>query len=498
MAALTELTAGETAELVSRREVSALEAAEACLRRIAEAEPLVGAFIRVDGEGARAMAAAVDRKLAAGEEPGLLCGVPVALKDLICVQGKEVTCGSKILRGFVSPYDATVVRRLREAGAVFLGQTNMDEFAMGSSTENSGFQVTRNPWDLGRVPGGSSGGSAAAVAASEAPAALGSDTGGSIRQPAAFCGVAGMKPTYGRVSRYGLVAYASSLDQIGPFAREVGDIALLLEAISGHDPLDSTSAPLPVPPFRESLGKGVAGMKLGVPRQCFSEGLEEGVERAFRESLGLYRDLGAELVEIDLPRIPHSVACYYILSTAEASSNLARFDGVQYGQRASGAENLLEMYEATRREGFGEEVKRRILLGTYVLSSGYYDAYYARALKARRLMKDDFDRAFNLCDSIVMPTSPTTAFEIGSRLADPLQMYLSDLFTIAVNLAGLPAISITGGFDARDLPVGIQVIAPPFEEERIIRAAAAFESAAGFHHRRPVLPAPLAARPGPS
>lgn len=495
---LTELTARETAALVARREISALEVAEARLERIAAVEPLVGSFLRVDGEGAREMAAEVDRKLAAGEDPGILAGVPVALKDLICVAGKEITCGSKILKGFISPYDATVVGKLRAAGAVFLGQTNMDEFAMGSSTENSGFQITRNPWDLDRVPGGSSGGSAAAVAALEAPVSLGSDTGGSIRQPAAFCGVAGLKPTYGRVSRYGLVAYASSLDQIGPFARDVGDIALLLEAISGPDPLDSTSAPLPVPAYRESLGGRIAGMKLGVPRQCFGEGLEGGVEKVFKESLDLLTKLGAEVIEIDLPRIPHSVACYYIISTAEASSNLARFDGVQYGHRTSGADSLIEMYEATRREGFGEEVKRRIILGTYVLSSGYYDAYYGRALKARRLIKDDFDQAFELCEAVLMPTSPTTAFAIGARTADPLQMYLSDVFTIAVNLAGLPAISVPGGFDDSGLPVGIQVIAPPFEEERIIRAASAFEAAAGFGDRRAPLPEPPAAGPGPS
>jgi len=498
MTELNDLTARETARLVAGGEVSALEVVEVRLERIAAVEPLVGSFLRVDGEGAREMAADIDRKVAAGDDPGILAGVPVALKDNLCVEGREVTCGSKILKGFVSPYDATVVRKLKAAGAVFLGQTNMDEFAMGSSTENSGFQITRNPWELDRVPGGSSGGSAAAVAAGEAPAALGSDTGGSIRQPAAFCGVAGLKPTYGRVSRYGLIAYASSLDQIGPFARDAGDIAVLLEAIAGHDPRDSTSAPLPVPVYRDSLGGEISGMKLGVPRQCFSEGLEAGVEKAFRESLEIFRGLGAEVIEIDLPRIPHSVACYYIISTAEASSNLARFDGVQYGHRAAGAENLIEMYEATRREGFGEEVKRRILLGTYVLSAGYYEAYYGRALKARRLIKDDFDRAFELCECVLMPTSPTTAFEIGSRIDDPLQMYLSDLFTIAVNLAGLPAISITGGFDSRGLPVGIQVIAPPFEEEKIIRTASAFEAGAGFQDRKPVLSVPPAAVPGPS
>lgn len=486
-AELNELTARETADLVARREITALEVTEARLERIAEVDPRVKSFLRVDGEGARAAASDLDRRLAAGEKPGMLCGVPVALKDLISVAGREITCASKILQGFVSPYDATVVRKLKAAGAILLGQTNMDEFAMGSSTENSAFQTTRNPWDLDRVPGGSSGGSAAAVAAFETPAALGSDTGGSIRQPAAFCGVAGMKPTYGRVSRYGLMPYASSLDQIGPLARDVGDIALLLEAISGHDPLDSTSAPLSVPDFRRSLGKDITGMKLGVPRQCFGEEVEEGVEKVFREGLDLFRDLGAVVVEIDLPRIPHSVACYYVLSTAEASSNLARFDGIRYGYRSPAGENLLDIYEATRREGFGEEVKRRILLGTYVLSAGFYDAYYGRALKVRRLFKDDFDRAFKLCDSIAMPTSPTTAFKLGARLDDPLQMYVSDLFTIGGNLAGLPAISITGGFDSRELPVGLQLIAPAFAEERIIQTASAFEDAAGFRVRRPPL-----------
>ncbi len=498
MTELTELTARETAELVAGGEISALEATEARLARIGEVEELVGSFIRVDGEGAREMAAEVDRKVAAGEDPGILAGVPVALKDLICVEGREITCGSKILEGFISPYDATVVQKLRSAGAVLIGQTNMDEFAMGSSTENSAFHPTRNPWDRGRVPGGSSGGSAAAVAAGEAAGALGSDTGGSIRQPAAFCGVAGLKPTYGRVSRYGLIPYASSLDQIGPLAWDVGDAALLLEAISGPDPLDSTSAPIPVPRFRDQLGKEITGFRLGVPRECYAERMEPGVEEAFRGALEVFRQLGAEVVEVELPRIPHGVACYYILSTAEASSNLARFDGVQYGYRSPAGDSLAGLYEATRREGFGEEVKRRIILGTYVLSSGYYEAYYGRALKVRRLIKDDFDRAFSRCDSIVMPTSPTAAFELGARVDDVLGMYLSDIFTIGVNLAGLPAISVTGGFDPRGLPVGIQVIAPPFEEERIIRTASAFEAAAGFRDRRPVLPGPPVAGPGPS
>ncbi|MFH1037443.1 MAG: Asp-tRNA(Asn)/Glu-tRNA(Gln) amidotransferase subunit GatA [PVC group bacterium] len=488
MTEINQLTAHQTADLVAGGKITAVEAAEACLRRIDEVEPLIGSFIRVDRDGALAMAADVDRRLGSGEAAGLLSGVPVALKDIFCVQGKEITCGSRILQGFISPYDATVVRKLKEAGAVFLGQTNMDEFAMGSSTENSGYAPTRNPWDPGRVPGGSSGGSAAALAADEAVSSLGSDTGGSIRQPAALCGVAGMKPTYGRVSRYGLIAYASSLDQIGPFGKDVEDIALLMEAISGCDPLDSTSAPVEVPRFRTVLGKDAGGMRLGFPREYLAEGMEPGVERAFAAGLETYRELGAEVVEIELPRIPYSVACYYILSTAEASSNLARFDGVQYGFRSRTGKGLLEMYEATRKEGFGDEVKRRIILGTYVLSAGYYDAYYAKALKVRRLIKNDFDRAFSQCDCVVMPTSPGTAFELGARSEDPLQMYLSDIFTIAVNLAGLPALSINCGFDERNLPVGLQIIAPPFAEEKILRIAHAFERSTEYHKKKPSLP----------
>ncbi len=484
---LNQLTAHEIADLVARREVSAVEVTEACLRRIDEVDPLIRSFIRVDREGALSMAGDIDQRIAGGENPGILSGVPVALKDIFCVKGKEITCGSRILRGFISPYDATIVRKLREAGAVFLGQTNMDEFAMGSSTENSGYWPTRNPWNPDRVPGGSSGGSAAALAADEVVSSLGSDTGGSIRQPASLCGVAGMKPTYGRVSRYGLIAYASSLDQIGPFGKDVEDIALLLEVISGPDPLDSTSAPVEIPRFRNALVDDIRGMKLGVPRECFVEGMEGEVEEAFQAGISTIRALGAEVVEVELPRIPYTVACYYILSTAEASSNLARFDGVQYGYRNREAKDLLGMYEKTRRDGFGEEVKRRIVLGTYVLSTGYYDAYYAKALRVRRLIKDDFDRAFSVCDCVLMPTSPCVAFGIGSKMEDPLQMYLSDIFTIAVNLAGLPAISINCGFDRQDLPIGLQVIAPPFAEEKILRAAYACESNTGFHKSKPVI-----------
>jgi len=484
---LNRLTAHEVADLVLKREVTAVEVTEACLSRIDEIEPVVRSFIRVDREGAISMAEDIDRRIAGGENPGILAGVPIALKDILSVRGKEVTCGSRILQGYISPYDATVVGKLRAAGAVFLGQTNMDEFAMGSSTENSGYWPTCNPWDPTRVPGGSSGGSAAAVAADEAITSLGSDTGGSIRQPAALCGVAGMKPTYGRVSRYGLIAYASSLDQIGPFGKDIEDIALMLEAISGHDPLDSTSAPVEVPRFRDSLIDDIAGLKIGVPRECFVEGMERGVEEVFRSGLDILHSMGAEIIEIELPRVPYSVACYYILSTAEASSNLARYDGVQYGRRNQDSKSLLDMYESTRKMGFGEEVKRRILLGTYVLSAGYYDAYYNKSLRVRRLIKEDFDRAFSACDCVVMPTSPCTAFKLGSRMADPLQMYLSDIFTIGVNLAGLPAISINCGFDSEDLPVGLQVIAPPFSEDKILRAAYAFERNTEFHKIKPEL-----------
>ncbi len=492
---ILELTACELARAVARRDLSASEAAVSALERIELVDPSVGAFLRPDPEGALKAAGEIDRRIAAGEDPGPLAGVPVGLKDNLCVRGREITCGSRILAGFRAPYDAAVVERLRKAGAVFLGQLNMDEFAMGSSNENSAYGPVRNPWDLSRVPGGSSGGAAAAVAARECPLSLGSDTGGSIRQPAALCGVAGLKPTYGRVSRYGLIAYASSLDQIGPFGKTVEDIALALEVIAGPDPRDSTSAPVEVPRYRELLSGDLGGKRLGVPRECFSEGMEPGVERVFREALEVFRGAGAEVREIDLPRIPHSVACYYILSTAEASSNLARFDGVQYGLRRGEKEGLVGMYSRTRREGFGEEVKRRIMLGTYVLSAGYYEAYYAQAQKVRRLIKEDFDRAFSACDCVLMPTSPVTAFEFGERTADPLSMYLSDIFTIGVNLAGLPGISINCGFDEKNLPVGLQVIAPPFQELRLLGVARGFEQRTSHHLRRPPLP-PASGGPG--
>ena len=404
---------------------------------------------------------------------------PVAIKDAINVEGEPCSCASKILEGYTAPYDATVISKLRAAGAIPFGRTNMDEFAMGSSTENSAMQITRNPHDPERIPGGSSGGSAAVVAAGEALAALGSDTGGSIRQPAALCGCVGLKPSYGRVSRYGLVAFASSLDQIGPLTRTVEDASLVLQAIAGHDPLDSTSLDIPVPDYSAELEAGVKGMKLGVPKEYFVEGMDPKVAERVREAIDVYRDLGAEIVDVSLPHTKYAVADYYIIATAEASANLARFDGVRYGHRAAGAKELADHYGRTRGEGFGREVKRRIILGTYVLSSGYYDAYYLRAQKVRTLIRRDFEEAFKQVDGLLSPTSPVPAFKIGERMQDPLQMYLADIFTIAVNLAGICGISVPCGTvqaEESNLPVGLQIMAPAFEESRLLRIARAFEA----------------------
>jgi aspartyl-tRNA(Asn)/glutamyl-tRNA(Gln) amidotransferase subunit A len=462
-------------------EVTSAEVTASLLERIQEVEPVVRAYLTVDEEGAMAAAGEMDRKrgsLDPAEHP--LAGVPLALKDLMCTRGLETTCASRILEGYLPPYDATVVERLRQAGAVILGKTNMDEFAMGSSTENSAFGATRNPWGTGRVPGGSSGGSAVAVAAGECLGSLGSDTGGSIRQPAAFCGVVGMKPTYGRVSRYGLVAFASSLDQIGPLTRTVADTAILLNVISGHDPMDSTSAPVECPDFTSFLGRGISGMTLGLPVEYFQGGIDPDVQTALEKSMETLTGLGASIREISLPHTDYAVATYYIVATAEASSNLARYDGVKYGHREAGAGNLMDMYRRTRREGFGGEVKRRIMLGTYALSAGYYDAYYGKAQKVRTLIKEDFEEAFEKVDLIITATAPTTAFRMGEKVDDPLQMYLSDIFTIPVNLSGLPAVSIPCGFDRKGLPVGLQLIGQPFEEGSILQAAEAFESAAGL------------------
>ena len=427
------------------------------------------AYISLDEEGALRKAEEVDARVARGEEVGVLAGVPVAVKDNICIKGMRTTCASKILENFVSPYDATVVEKLKAADAVFLGKTNLDEFAMGSSTENSYFGPTRNPHDPERVPGGSSGGSAAALAAGEAVLALGSDTGGSIRQPASFCGVVGLKPTYGRVSRYGLVAFASSLDQIGPMAKNVKDTALLLNVISGYDPRDSTSAPVEVPDFTKALDEGIEGIRIGLPREYFAEGLEDEVREKVLEAVDILEGEGAEVVEVSLPHTKYAIATYYIVAPAEASSNLARYDGVKYGFRAEGRD-LYEMYCNTRSQGFGEEVKRRIMLGTYTLSAGYYEAYYLKALKVRTLIKQDFEEAFETCDLLATPTSPTVAFRLGEKVADPLTMYLSDVYTVSVNLAGLPGISVPCG-SSDGLPVGLQLIGRPFDEETLLRVA---------------------------
>ena len=462
-----------------RRELSATELLERQLARIREVDGRVRSYLRLTEEGARAQAAEVDRRLTAKEELGPLAGIPLAVKDVLCVEGVETTAGSQILRGFKPPYDGTAIAKLRAEGAVFLGMTNCDEFAMGSSTENSSYFPTHNPWDLERVPGGSSGGSAAAVAAGEAVYSLGTDTGGSIRQPAALCGVVGMKPTYGRVSRYGLIAFASSLDQIGPFARSVEDAALVLEAIAGRDPRDSTSAERPVDMLSQ-LEAGVRGLRLGIPREYIGvEGLEPGVKDSVEEALKVLERAGAELVEVSLPHTDHGLAAYYIVAPAECSSNLARFDGIRYGSRYEDTQSLLGTYLNTRREGFGPEVRRRIMLGTYALSSGYYDAYYLKAQKVRTLIKRDFDGAFESCDAIVSPTSPVTAFKLGDKVGDPLAMYLNDVLTLGANLAGLPGISVPCGM-AGGLPVGLQVLAPQWGEAMALRVARAYEAESGI------------------
>jgi aspartyl-tRNA(Asn)/glutamyl-tRNA(Gln) amidotransferase subunit A len=457
------------------------------LQAIRRREPSVRAFLHVDEESALGQARAVDAKRKRREQLGPLAGMPVAIKDVLCTRGQPTTCGSKILQNFVPPYDAHVITRLKQAGAVLLGKTNMDEFAMGSSTENSAYVVTRNPWDPERIPGGSSGGSAAAVAAGEAPLALGTDTGGSIRQPASLCGVVGLKPTYGRVSRFGLVAYASSLDQIGPFAHDVPGAAVLLGAIAGHDPRDSTSVQKPVPEYARTVDEPVRPLTVGVPREYFGGGLDAEVEQAVRAALKVYEGLGATVKEVSLPHSPYAIATYYLVATAEASSNLARYDGVHYGHRAKEHGDLIDMYCRSRGEGFGKEVQRRIMLGTYALSSGYKDAYYVKALKVRRLIKEDFDRAFAECDVVMGPTSPTAAFKVGEKTADPLAMYLSDIYTISCNLAGLPGISIPCGFTKAGLPVGLQILGPPFEEEKLLRIARMHERATDWHTRRPKL-----------
>ncbi len=484
---LTSLTASEARRRLDRREFSAEELTEAHLERIQQLEPSVHSFITVMDAVARQQARAADRRIAHGDA-ALLTGIPVALKDILCTVDAPTTAASRMLEGYQSVYDATVVKRLREQGAVFVGKANTDEFAMGSSTENSAFFTTRNPWNLDRVPGGSSGGSAASVAAEEAMLSLGSDTGGSIRQPGGFCGVIGFKPTYGRVSRYGLIAFASSLDQIGPFARTVRDAAMMLEAIAGRDPHDSTSVDVPVPSYTQLLdgtGGDLTGVKIGVAREYQIDGVAPGVQQSVDAAVEDLKRLGAEIVDVSLPHTKYALATYYIVAPAEASANLARFDGVKYGLSLD-ADTLLDSYMRTRGEGFGPEVKRRIMLGTYALSSGYYDAYYVKAQKVRTLIKRDFDEAFNEVDVIVTPTSPTVAFAVGERTTDPIQMYLSDIFTIPANMAGIPGIGVPCGF-SDGLPVSLQFMGRAFDEPTVLRVAHVYEQATEWHTKRPDL-----------
>ena len=481
-----ELPALSIAGLQARlraKEVSPAEVLHALDARIAQVDPQIHGYLSRDVDAALQCAESADVSLPLG-------GVPIAIKDVINVTGEPCTAASKILQGYRANYDATVIRKLRAAGAIPFGRCNLDEFAMGSSTENSAFGHTRNPWDISRIPGGSSGGSAAVVAADEAFAALGSDTGGSIRQPAALCGIVGLKPTYGRVSRFGLIAFASSLDQIGPFTKTVQDAALVLNAISGRDPQDSTSLDEPVPDHTALLGRDLKGVRLGMPREYFIDGIDPQVDAAVRAAIRHYESLGAEIVEVSLPNTEHAVGVYYIIATAEASANLARFDGVRYGHRAADATGLLDHYGRTREEGFGPEVKRRIILGTYVLSSGYYDAFYLRAQKVRTLIRRDFSAAFEKVDAIICPTSPEVAFKAGDRSDDPLKMYLADIFTIATNLAGIPGISIPCGFadtDGKKLPIGLQLLGKPFQESQLLQIAHAYEQSTDWHKARPQL-----------
>ena len=486
---LNQLTISELAAKLSKREVSSREAMQACLDQIAKVDGQVHAFISHDASDALAQADAADKEIASGKTHAQkpLLGMPIAIKDVINVKGHPLTCGSKLLGKFISPYDATVIQKLKAAGAIVFGRLNMDEFAMGSSTENSAFGLTCNPWDTTRIPGGSSGGSAAAVAEHECVATLGSDTGGSIRQPAALCGCVGLKPTYGRVSRYGLVAFASSLDQIGPFTKDVRDAATLLEVLSGVDHADSTSVPQPVPRYTAALNGEIKGLKLGIAKEYLVGGLDPEVKQAVDAAVKQLEKLGAEIVEVSLPHTDYAVATYYIIATAEASANLARFDGVRYCARVDGADPI-EMYSKTRGAGFGPEVKRRVILGTYVLSSGYYDAYYLRAQKVRTLIRNDFLKAFEKVDAIVTPTTPTAAFKAGEKSGDPLQMYLSDIFTISCNLAGIPGISIPCGFTTSPkLPVGLQFLGKPFGEETILKLAHAYEQSTEWHKARAAL-----------
>jgi aspartyl-tRNA(Asn)/glutamyl-tRNA(Gln) amidotransferase subunit A len=476
------LSIEQACELLAKKEISSVELTRAALERIHATDASLHSFITITDEIALRQAHDADARRARGEA-GPLLGIPVGIKDIILTQGIRTTAGSKILGNFIAPYDATVTRKLLDAGAVCVGKLNCDEFAMGSSTENSAYQVTRNPWDLDRVPGGSSGGSASAVAAQQCFGTLGTDTGGSIRQPAACCGIVGIKPTYGRVSRYGVIAYASSLDQVGPMAKTVTGCAHMLRAIAGHDARDSTSVNRPVPDYVSRLDGAVKGLRIGIPREYFGTGMDPQVEQAVRAAVRLFEQLGAQVAPVSLPHTEYAIPAYYLIATAEASSNLARYDGIKYGLRVAESDGLLTMYQRTRAAGFGTEVKRRIMLGTYALSAGYYDAYYVKAQKVRTLIRRDFEQVFAAHDVIATPTAPTTAFRIGEKTADPLQMYLSDIFTISINLAGLPGLSLPCGFDTAGLPIGLQIVGRPFEEERVFQAAYAYEQATDWHER---------------
>jgi len=483
---LSTLTAHELHDMLKARKVSSREITQAVLDRISGVEDRVRAYVTVTADEALEAARAVDERIARGDEIGPLTGIPAAIKDNMCTRGVLTTCASKILHNFVPPYDATVVERLSQAGAVIIGKTNLDEFAMGSSTENSGLFVTHNPWDVTKVPGGSSGGSAAAVSAGEAIFALGSDTGGSIRQPASFCGVVGLKPTYGRVSRYGLVAFASSLDQIGPITRDVTDTALVLQTIAGKDPLDSTSVDVPVPDYSAALRNDVRGLKIGVPSELFAQGVQPEIADAVWKGIKLLKSLGADYREVPMPIMEYTLPTYYILAPAEASSNLARYDGVRYGHRSRHSPDVLSMFSKTRDEGFGAEVKQRIMIGTYALSAGYYDAYYLKAQKVRTLVRQAYDEAFKEFDVLISPTSPTVAFGIGERVDDPYQMKLADVCTIPVNMAGIPGLSLTCGFHD-GMPIGLQIMGKPFDEETVLRVAYTFEQNTDYYKRQPGL-----------
>lgn len=483
---LAQLTIHELAEKLKKKEVSSVEITQSVLDRIKKYDSKIEAFLHVCGDQALAQAKAVDADIAKNGHKHVLQGIPLAPKDIYLTEGIPTTCASKILEGYIPPYSGTVIEKCNKAGAVTVGKVNLDEFAMGSSTENSIYKKTKNPWDISRVPGGSSGGSSAAVAADLCIASLGTDTGGSIRQPASLCGIVGLKPTYGRVSRYGVIAFASSLDQMGPMTKDVRDCAIMMNVISGHDPKDSTSINRPVPDYTSFLGKPIKGLKIGMPKEYFISGMQKEVEASVKKAISQLESMGAEIVQISLPSTDYAGPVYYIIAPAEASSNLAKYDGVRFGFRAE-AKNLNDMYQKTKSIGFGREVKRRIMLGTYVLSAGYYDAYYIKAQKARTVIRRDFEEAFKKCDVIVTPTAPTTAFKIGEKTADPIQMYLSDVFTISINLAGLPGMSIPCGFDNQNLPIGLQLIGKPFDEGSLLQVAHAYEQATDWHKKKPAM-----------